>query len=217
MQAFGEQVVALLDHLGVDEAVIAGTSLGANTALEVLSLAPERIRGMVIEMPVLDNAILGARGAFLPFMLAMHVRRAGAARRERRREPHADLARPAIDMLMDLPARPAGSSLAVLQRPVLRPHRPADRGAPHDRGAGARRRPPNDPIHPLTDSDELARELPNARLVAAESIVEMRVRPGAADGGDRGVRGPVLGRLAEAGARQAARAAKPRARKRSAA
>src|SRR5688572_16189299 len=31
---FAEQVVALLDHLAVDEAVILGTSLGANVALE---------------------------------------------------------------------------------------------------------------------------------------------------------------------------------------
>src|SRR3954447_2863918 len=35
MPFFGSQVVALLDHLEVDEAVVLGTSLGANTALEV--------------------------------------------------------------------------------------------------------------------------------------------------------------------------------------
>ena len=34
MTTFGEQVIALLDHLEVDEAVVLGTSLGANTALE---------------------------------------------------------------------------------------------------------------------------------------------------------------------------------------
>ena len=35
MTAFAEQVVALLDHLGADQAVVGGTSLGANVALEV--------------------------------------------------------------------------------------------------------------------------------------------------------------------------------------
>src|SRR3954463_14026730 len=30
---FGEQIVGLLDHLDVDEAVLAGTSLGANASL----------------------------------------------------------------------------------------------------------------------------------------------------------------------------------------
>ncbi len=35
MRFFGDQVVALMDHLQIDEAVVMGTSLGANTALKV--------------------------------------------------------------------------------------------------------------------------------------------------------------------------------------
>ena len=54
---FGEQVIALMDHLRIAQAVVMGTSLGANTALEIASMAPERLRGMVIEMPVLDNGV----------------------------------------------------------------------------------------------------------------------------------------------------------------
>src|SRR4051794_13888933 len=57
MTLFAEQVVALLDHLEIDEAVIGGTSLGANVSLEAAALAPERVRGMLVEMPVLDNAL----------------------------------------------------------------------------------------------------------------------------------------------------------------
>ena len=39
-----------------------GTSLGANAALEIAVAArPERLRGMVIEMPVLDNGLLCER------------------------------------------------------------------------------------------------------------------------------------------------------------
>ena len=34
MSIFGERTVALLDHLEVEQAVVAGTSLGANVALE---------------------------------------------------------------------------------------------------------------------------------------------------------------------------------------
>src|ERR1700750_2041139 len=71
MTAVGGQGVALLHHLGVDEAVVGGTSLGANTALEVLSAAPERVRGALIEMPVLDNALLGCAIAFTPLMVAL--------------------------------------------------------------------------------------------------------------------------------------------------
>ena len=71
MPIFGEQVIALLDHLELDQAVVAGTSLGANVALEAAALAPERLRGMVIEMPVLDGAMIACGVAFLPLLLAM--------------------------------------------------------------------------------------------------------------------------------------------------
>src|SRR6185436_266699 len=71
MTEFGREVVALLDHLEVEQAVVMGTSLGANTTLEVASLAPERLRGMVVEMPVLDHALLGCAVAFTPLMLGL--------------------------------------------------------------------------------------------------------------------------------------------------
>src|SRR5918912_1893273 len=35
MPEFGRQVIALLDHLEIDEGVVMGTSLGANATLEV--------------------------------------------------------------------------------------------------------------------------------------------------------------------------------------
>src|SRR5919107_2757809 len=57
MTAWGEQVVALLDHLGAETAVIGGTSLGSNVSLEVAALAPERVQGLLLEMPVLDKAV----------------------------------------------------------------------------------------------------------------------------------------------------------------
>ena len=70
MTAFAEQVVALLDHLGADQAIVGGTSLGANVALEVADLAPERVRGLLVEMPVLDNALEAGILAFAPLMFA---------------------------------------------------------------------------------------------------------------------------------------------------
>jgi pimeloyl-ACP methyl ester carboxylesterase len=38
-----------------------------------------------------------------------------------------------------------------------------------------------DPLHPFSDSDMLVDELPNARLVNAESIFEWRISPGRLD------------------------------------
>ena len=45
MTSFAEQVVALLDHLGAEQAVIGGMSLGANVSLEFAAPAPERVHG----------------------------------------------------------------------------------------------------------------------------------------------------------------------------
>src|SRR3954451_6064743 len=66
MPIFARQVVALLDHLEIDQAVVGGTSLGANVTLEVAAAAPERLRGMLIEMRVLAHARLGFALAFTP-------------------------------------------------------------------------------------------------------------------------------------------------------
>src|SRR5271167_2614180 len=71
MGIFAQQLIALIDHLQIDEAAVMGTSLGANTALELASVAPERLRGMVIEMPVLDNALLWSALAFTPPLVAL--------------------------------------------------------------------------------------------------------------------------------------------------
>src|SRR5688500_13769243 len=94
MPIFGEQVIALLDHLEIDQAVVAGTSLGANVTLEAAALAPERLRGMVIEMPVLDGAMIACGVAFLPMLLAtrygaavMRLPQTGAKALPRRRPP----------------------------------------------------------------------------------------------------------------------------------
>src|SRR4029079_129739 len=71
MPIFAREVVALLDHLELDDAVVGGTSLGANTTLEVASLAPSRVRGMVSEMPVLDNALLPCAIASTRLLIAL--------------------------------------------------------------------------------------------------------------------------------------------------
>src|SRR3954451_3011285 len=68
MTAFGDQVVGLLDHLGAERAIVGGTSLGANVGLEVASIAPERVQGLLLEMPVLDNGLEAGIIAFGPLL-----------------------------------------------------------------------------------------------------------------------------------------------------
>ena len=48
MDGYARDVVALLDHLGVGRAVIAGLSMGGYVAFGLLRLAPERVAGLVL-------------------------------------------------------------------------------------------------------------------------------------------------------------------------
>jgi pimeloyl-ACP methyl ester carboxylesterase len=178
MTSFGGEVIGLLDHLDIDEAVIAGTSLGANTALEVMSVAPERVRGAVIEMPVLDNALMGCAIAFTPLMVALTfgepvMRGIGAAARAipARRGPFwADVA---LDTLRQDPA-PSAAVLHGLFFGRVAPHRTERRTFQAPTLVIGHRR---DPVHPFSDSGMLVEEMPNARLLEADSIIELRLRP----------------------------------------
>ena len=64
MPLFAAQVVALLDHLELETAVVGGTSLGANVALELAVRHPDRTEGLFIEMPVLDHALAAVAAIF---------------------------------------------------------------------------------------------------------------------------------------------------------
>ena len=59
MTAFAEQVVALLDHLGAPAGRHRRYVAGRQRLARGGRLAPERVRGLIIEMPVLDNARRG--------------------------------------------------------------------------------------------------------------------------------------------------------------
>jgi len=177
-QSFGEQVIALLDHLAIDEAVIFGTSLGANTALEVCHLAPARVRGMVIEMPVLDQALIACLIAFGPLMIGLTFAQpvARAASLVARAVPRRALPFWA-DIALDTVRQDPGPSGAVLRglffgRVAPSPAQRREMLAP-TLVVGHRR----DPVHPLSDAGALADELPNARLLEAHSFVELRLTP----------------------------------------
>ena len=178
MTEFGREVVALLDHLEIDEAAVMGTSLGANTTLEVASLAPERLRGMVIEMPVLDHALIGCAVAFTPLMLGLTLG-APVARmiaRAARLVPARRLPWQ-VDMLLDWIRQDPEPSAAVIQGLFF------GRTAPHRDERRTFQAPTLvighqfDIIHPFSDAGMLAEELPNGRLLQANSIVELRLAP----------------------------------------
>jgi pimeloyl-ACP methyl ester carboxylesterase len=177
MTIFGRQAIALLDHAGVDQAVIGGTSLGANTTLEAAAAAPERVRGMLIEMPVLDNALLGCALAFTPLLVGLTfgapvARAIGSAAR---RVPRGTWL--LGDMMLDWVSQDPKPSASVLQGlfygRVAPPREERAKMTQNTLVIGHYR----DPIHPFSDSDMLVRELPNARIVQASSILELWLTP----------------------------------------
>jgi pimeloyl-ACP methyl ester carboxylesterase len=177
MTNFGRQTVALLDHLEVEQAVVGGTSLGANTALEAAAASPERVKGLLIEMPVLDNALLGCALAFTPLLvgLTFGAPLARLAGRGARAVPRGGWL--LGDMLLDWVSQDPKPSASVLQGlffgRVAPPSEERRRMSQKTLVIGHYR----DPIHPFSDSDMLVRELPEARLVQASSILELRLTP----------------------------------------
>ena len=178
MTAFAEQVVALLDHLGADQAVIGGTSLGANVSLEVATIAPERVRGLIAEMPVLNNALEAGILAFAPMLFAARFLpfTIGGLRLLTRPVPRglvpfwAGIALDTLDQRAD--------SMAAVVHGIF-----FGRVAPSSTQRRAITAPalvvghPSDPIHPAADAAMLAEELPSSTFVEAHSILEWRVRP----------------------------------------
>ncbi len=181
--AFAEQVVALLDHLGAAQAVVGGTSLGANVSLEVAVTAPDRVRGLLLEMPVLDNALEAAILTFGPVLFAGRFLpiSVSALRRLTRPVPRG-LVPFWVGIALDtLDQRPAPMA-AVVHGLFF------GRIAPARRMRRAITTPamvvghPADPVHPAADAHMLAREMPDARFVRARSILEWRLSPARLDG-----------------------------------
>ena len=178
MEAFAAQVVALLDHLGAAQAVVGGTSLGANVSLEVAVLAPERVKGLLLEMPVLDNAVEAGILAFAPLLFAARFLpwTVNGLRRLTRPVPRgivpfwvgigldtcdqrADAVAAAVHGIFFGRIAPSSRRRRTIQHPAL--------VVGH----------PRDPIHPAADAAMLAEELPHAEFVQARSILEWRSSP----------------------------------------
>jgi pimeloyl-ACP methyl ester carboxylesterase len=178
MAEFAQQVIALMDHLELEEAVLGGTSLGANITLEAAAAAPERLRGMIVEMPVLDHAIPACAAAFTPLLFALTVGEPvmKVVSRAVRALPR-DRTPFLIELFLDSISQDPGPSGAVLQGILF------GRTAPEHAVRQSLQTPalvighPRDPVHPFSDADMLAAELPNASLVDANSIIELRTHP----------------------------------------
>ena len=180
MTAFGEQISALIDYLELDRPVVGGTSLGANATLEFASAHPGKARALLIEMPVLEDALVGIALGLTPVMLALRFAQpvlkplAAVLRRVPRTHYLVDVA---LDWLRQDPE----PSEAVVEGLAF--HRSAPPSSERTQIA----EPalvvghPSDLLHPFSDAGMLVEEMPNARLIDANSILEWRLTPSRLD------------------------------------
>jgi len=176
MDVYAEQVVALLDHLEVPDAVLMGTSLGANVSLIAATRHPDRVRGLILEMPVLEWAVPSAALTFAPMLLAVHyaaplVRLVG---RLARAVPEGnDVVDAVLGPLIADPEVTAAVLHGILVGPVA-PTIDERRALTVPTLVIGHRA---DPIHPFSDASKVVEVMPDARLLMARTPLELRLHP----------------------------------------
>jgi pimeloyl-ACP methyl ester carboxylesterase len=177
MDTYARHVEALLDHLEIDKAVVGGVSLGGNVALLVASQSPERVQGLVVEMPVLEWAVPAAAITFVPMLIAVHLARRAVrvASHIMRRLPRSGFG--PLDSVMNTLSNDPVEIAAVLHGVLTGPISPTveERENMHIPALVIGHR--SDRIHPFHDAEQLADRLPDARLLQAASVLELRLKP----------------------------------------
>jgi pimeloyl-ACP methyl ester carboxylesterase len=127
-------------------------------------------------MPVLDNALSAVAGLFAPVLLGLKFGRPlfEGVSLLTRALPRTNYL---LDIGLDWVRQRPGPSQAVLEGLLLgetAPHREERVKIDHRTLVVGH---PRDPLHPFSDSGMLLEELPNSRLVEADSIFEWRFNP----------------------------------------
>jgi pimeloyl-ACP methyl ester carboxylesterase len=178
MDLYADQLLCLLDELGVDQVVLGGVSLGTNVSLLATVRAPEKVRGLILEMPVLEWAAPAAALVFAPLLLEVHYARAGLrlVSRVASRLPASGLG--PLDSFTSAAASDPEETAAVLHGILMGPMAPtiderrAITAPTLVLGHGI------DLIHSFADAKRLARQLPDARLIRTRTFAELWVHPG---------------------------------------
>ncbi len=177
MDLYAEQVLYLLDELGVDEVVLGGVSLGTNVSLLTTVAAPDRVRGLVLEMPVLESATPAAAGVFVPLLVGVHYARAplrlvnwvASRLPEERFGP--------VGSFISAAASDPDEIAAVLHGVLLGPIAPTSDQRRSITAPALVLGHGIDLVHTFTDAEKLARQLPNARLIRTRTFAELWLWP----------------------------------------
>ncbi|MFT4050027.1 MAG: alpha/beta hydrolase [Solirubrobacterales bacterium] len=175
---YAAAIDSVLEDLEIDQAVLIGTSLGANIALQLANDNPKRARGLVIEMPALENAMIGGPLFFTPFAALAEWAEPVAQVVSGTARLIPEIAMPfGANILLDLVKRDPKSTVDILKGLFY------GQIAPTQDQRRAITQPTlvighhYDPIHPFNDAKDLAELMPDARLIEANSIAELRLTP----------------------------------------
>src|SRR6266487_4585753 len=172
-----KQVLRLLDELAVDQVVLGGVSLGTNVSLLTTVQAPERVRGLIMEMPVLEWAVPAATLVFLPLLLGVHYARATLRLVSwvASRLPQSGLG--PLDSFTSAASSDPEEIAAVLHGVLLGPIAPTIEQRRSITAPALVLGHGIDLIHSFSDAERLARQLPDARLIRTRTFAELWVRP----------------------------------------
>jgi pimeloyl-ACP methyl ester carboxylesterase len=177
IDTYSDQVFALMDHLNARQAVLGGMSLGANVSLFAASREPDRVRGLLLEMPVLERAVPTAAMLFAPLVLLVHYGRPLLRLTSRLFERAPRIPIPAVNSVVHVGALPPDSVAAVLHGVLVGPVAPTQEAREQIKAPALVLGHAYDLIHPFDDAANLATQMHDAELVHARSPLELRVRP----------------------------------------
>ena len=167
---FADDLIALLDFLGIGRAVVGGISMGAAVALNAALRFPDRVLGLVLARPAWLDRPLPENARVFPHVAQFLLKFGAVEGLTRYRES------PEYRALLAASPDTARSLVAQFQEPraeecVVRLERLPHDCPSHDREEWRALRVPtlvlgsrDDPVHPWECAEVLAREIPTAVL-----------------------------------------------------
>lgn len=174
---FADHGLALLDHLKIEKALIGGVSLGAITALQMAAQEPDRCLGLFVEMPVMEQSTTFAAILLVPVIgvtdFAASLIRPFTRLLGRLPRPKTAYLASLLNAASADPAVTAAILHGILVGPVVPPSMLRRQLAMPALIIGHG----GDRLHEMRDAVALAEELPNAKLLRAKWVGELRVSP----------------------------------------
>jgi pimeloyl-ACP methyl ester carboxylesterase len=174
---YAEQVLALMDHLGIERAILGGLSLGAMTSLTVACAAPQRVKALMLEMPVAESGVPAAAIFLIPLMLTVHYARPAWRVLARVMRALPETPYPLLNSAINAGRADPEAIRAILHGVLVGPIVPSLRRRRHIRQPVLVIGHAGDPMHALADARAMRRHMPNAEVLIARSMIELRTKP----------------------------------------